>query len=296
MRLARLQSVVLLLLALLAALVWLSVWQATSQILEVTFLDVGQGDSILVKAPGGAAMLIDGGPAGQYGSSDTARRIILPALLVAGVNSLQAIVLTHAHDDHIGGLPEVIQQVPANMLLAPRVEGESDSYRRLIEIAHSKGIEVIPAAAGQAIVLGGGALCEILHPGPQPVFGSASDVNNNSTVMRLTYRQFSLLLPGDLEAEGEQYLLSRRPNLESTVLKVAHHGSDSATSEAFLAAVRPRLAIISVGRTNPFGCPRPLTLARLRAHGVRILRTDLDGAITVRTDGKTWNVRTYKRR
>jgi len=299
MRRLRIQSFLLVILALLAGAILLSLWQAANHVLAVTFLDVGQGDSIIIKSPAGRAVLIDGGPVGEYGGrSDVASRIIIPALLLSGITRLDAVVLTHPHDDHLGGLPAVIENVPTSMMLV-RQNGEgaeSHLFRRLLDVAQRRGVPVVQACAGQVLDLGAGARCQILHPGPQPVIGGHSDVNNNSIVMRLTCRQVSFLLPGDLEGEGEQWLLSCRPDLASTVLKVAHHGSESATSEAFLRAVRPRLAVISVGRSNRFGCPRAVTLARLRAHQARILRTDLDGAITVLTDGKRWRVHTYGHR
>jgi competence protein ComEC len=299
MRLARVQFLLLVILALLAGAILLSVWQATNRTLTVTFLDVGQGDSIIIKSPAGRAILIDGGEEGQYGGRPgTAGRIIIPALLLAGIRRLDAVVLTHPHDDHFGGLAGVIENIPTGILLLRRDQGaaESQLFQRLLDVAERRQVQVVQATAGQVLNLGRGVRCEILHPGPQPVIGTHSDVNNNSIVMRLTYRQVSFLLPGDLEAEGEQWLFSRRRNLASTVLKVAHHGSDSATSEGLLGAVRPRLAVISVGRWNRFGCPHPVTLARLRARDARILRTDLDGAIAIRSDGQTCQVRTYGHR
>ena len=297
MRAQRREIILLLVLAVAAALLWLHIWRGTQQALVVTFLDVGQGDATLIRAPSGRSVLIDGGGrAGtSAGASHVGTRILLPALLASGVRRLDAVVLTHAHDDHVGGLPDVLEQVPVGMILDPQMKHPTASYRNFTQTAEKNRIPVKRAVAGQALNLGGGAVAHVLHPGPQRLVGTSDDLNNNSVVIRLTHGRISFLLPGDLDAEGEEFLLAHTGDLASTVLKVPHHGSDAGTTMAFLRAVKPAVAVISVGRGNPFDLPDPDTLERLKVAGARILRTDVDGAVTITTNGETWQVSTHRR-
>jgi len=150
--------------------------------------------------------------------------------------------------------------------------------------------------AGQVIRLGPEVQAFVLHPGLPWISGSSSDLNNNSVVIRLVYRRVSFLFTGDIEAEAEQALLAREADLSSTVLKVGHHGSQTSTTEEFLEAVSPELAVISVGEDNRFGHPSQEVVDRLRDQGVEVLRTDLGGAITVTTDGRRWRVKAFGKR
>jgi len=280
-----------LLLALLAAavmLVWWQAWQSLRQTLTVLFVDVGQGDCIIIHSPGGRSLLIDGG--GRRGSStapaEVGRWIIVPALYRQGIRRLDGIIATHPHDDHVGGLDEVIAQVPVEMVLDSGQPHPTPSYERLLGQVKARNVPFFRARPGQVFNLGAGVRAEVLHPSPPFLQGTGDDLNNNSIVVRLTYGQVSFLFTGDLQQEGEEALLADFPDLASTVLKVAHHGSVDATSEEFLRAVRPAWAVISVGRRNPFGHPHEELLARLNSMRIRVFRTDIMGTIVMSTDGR----------
>ncbi len=273
-----------LLLALLLALVlvvWWQAWQSLQQTLTVTFLNVGEGDCIIIHSPFGRTLLIDGGSR----EDEVGREVIIPALYREGIGRLDGIIATHPHDDHISGLDEVVEQVPAGMLLDSGQAHPTASYAGLLEEAKKRNLPLFRARPGQVFNLGGGVRVEVLHPNPPFLQNTEDDLNNNSVTLQLTFGEVSFLLPGDLQKEGEETLLADYPNVSSTVLKVAHHGSLDSTSQEFLEAVRPKWAVISVGQENPFAHPHPQALARLKATGARVFRTDIMGTIVMRTDG-----------
>jgi len=286
--------ILLLVLSAAVVFVWIGAFHALQQGLVVTFLDVGEGDCLLLQSPAGRAILVDGGgrPDNPQAGEVLAARTILPALLVRGVRRLDAVVITHPHDDHIGGLPAVIRELPVGMILAPHVEGHeiSPDYHHVLDLARERRIPVHLAAPGQSFHLGQGIVGTVLYAGSG---FEAENLNDVSVVLRLVFGEFSALLPGDLEADGETRLLARRVYLHSTVLKVGHHGSPTSSSEAFVRTVRPELAVISVG-SNPYGHPNPGVVARFRAAGTRVLRTDQNGAITLHVDGRRWHVETFR--
>ena len=278
------------------AAVWFGVYSALDRTLEVTFLDVGEGDSILVHAPSGLNVLIDGGgrPGEVKGGWDVGRQVVVPALLVAGVRRLDAVIATHFDADHIGGLPAVLDEVPAGMLLCGGVPFASGRRDRLLASAGENGVRVKGALLGQVFHFGPGIRALVLHPGPVPMTGTGSDSNNNSAVLRLVYGDVSFLFTADIEAPAQRAVISRGLTLHSTVLKVPHHGSADAALPAFDRAVHPALAVVSVGVGNSYGHPSRAALSALMATGARILRTDLSGAIMVRSDGHAWRALTYR--
>lgn len=294
----RWERLLLIALALVAALCWRYVWRSANRLLVVTFLDVGEGDSAVVRAPSGLTILIDGGGevGPQPGPGDAGDNVVAPALMMFGVRRLDAVVLTHPDEDHVGGLDSVLEEVPARLIVEPGLAVETDSYEDFRDQARRLRVPVHRGRAGQIFRLGDGITARVLHPGGAPITGTGADTNNNSVVLRLVYNDVSFLLPGDLEREGEQVLLDSGAPVRSTVFKVAHHGSDTGTSPVFLAAVKPKLAVVSVGRDNPFGHPSRLTLSRLRQAGATVMRTDVDGAITVKTNGKWWEAEANWRR
>jgi competence protein ComEC len=276
--------------------------------LQVTFLDVGNGDAILIQAPTGRTVLIDGGPfrAGPP-AYDAGERVVVPALLAAGVSRLDMVVATHLQADHIGGLPAVLQAVPVGCLLLSDTGEDTAAADRLRYVAHQQEVRVAPARRGQKINLGRGLRAYVLWPAVPPLTGTDSVANDNAVVLKLVYGRVSFLFTSDIGAAAESALLQHSGNLAGTVLKVAHHGSRSATTPGFLQAVHPRIAIFSVGtepergtspwdRTNTHGHPARLVQQRLRQGGARLYRTDLDGAVTVRTNGRSLRVQTYGER
>jgi competence protein ComEC len=259
----------------------------------VTFLDVGQGDAIVVRAPSGRVLLVDGGGEveGHLTGYDVGARRVVPALRRHGVRSVDVVVLTHAHEDHVGGLPAVIQNFPVGLVLDAGVPHPAPSYARFLWVVRARGLTRVRARQGGRLELGGGAVATILNPPDPPLEGTGSDVNANSVVLRVRYGAHSLLLTGDIEALTEIRLLRQNHNLRSAVLKAAHHGSATSSSPAFLQAVSPRVAVISVGARNPFGHPHPAAVDALRASGAAVYRTDRHGAVTVVTDGRLLWVR-----
>jgi beta-lactamase superfamily II metal-dependent hydrolase len=263
-------------------------------LLAVQMLDVEQGDGILVQTPDLVRALIDAGPAPVEGGSpfSAGRDKIAPFLREAGIDRVDAFVISHAHADHIGGLPYLLQSVPIGRVYDPGFAFTSDLYVEALErIEQSEGaIDYGIVRQGDSIQLGKDVLCQVLAP-PQPyISGTRSDCNSNSIVVRLVYRNVSFLFMGDAEEETEKALAEYGNGLRSTFLKVAHHGSRYSSSKHFLDLVRPRYALISCGRNNAFGHPHEEALERLHEAGADILRTDLHGDVLVLTDGESYKI------
>lgn len=270
-----------------------------SSSLKITFLDVGQGDAIFLQTPGGQNILLDGGgqPAYFQKKREVGEQILLPFFRKQGIRKLDLLLVSHFHEDHIGGLKTVLEQVPVKKLfLGQKAIEDNPGAQAFWQLVEEKQLPWAQLRAGQTILLDSGIVLQVLHPGGQLLEGTHSDLNNNSLVLKLVYQNFSLLLPGDLEAEGEVDLLAReRENLASDVLKVGHHGSAFSSQEEFLQAVAPKIAVISVGRHNSFGHPSPQTLATLEKRKIKIYRTDRDGAIIIETKGDGYLVKTVKK-
>jgi competence protein ComEC len=260
--------------------------------LEVTILDVGQGDSLFVVFPGGKTLLIDGGGsfggfAGQelHAGTDPGEEAVSPYLWSRGFQKLDVVALTHAHQDHIGGLTAILQNFQVGTLWVGR-EVESAALVRLEELARKKKILAAHEMKGQKFSWDGVA-GEFLWPEISAGEVAPGAKNNDSLVLRLQYGNRTVLLPGDAEVQAERDMLVENSEkmLRADVLKVGHHGSKNSTTLEFLKAVHPGVAVISVGEDNPYGHPNRELLDRLKLTGVRTLRTDRDGAVHVLTDG-----------
>lgn len=270
--------------------IWSQALRHETDTLRVVVLDVGQGDSIFLRTPSGKTVLVDGG--GRAGDSEgdvVGRQVVAPFLRREGVNRIDVMVLTHPHDDHVLGLIPILSQFTVGKVLDTGIPHGSEAYTRFLELIENKHIPYTLAVRGQKIDFGDGVRAEVLNPSnPRP----GDDANNQSIVLRFTYGKSSLLLAGDADDQAESDMMSAGVNVHSTVLKVAHHGSESATSDRWLDAVRPRVAIISVGWHNQFHHPSDDVIARLRARAITVYRTDQHGAVIVDFTPHTYRVQT----
>ncbi len=258
--------------------------------LTIVALDVGQGDSFLILTPERKAVLIDAGP------PEAADRV-REALTRYGVLQLDLIIATHPHADHIGGMVAVLDAVPVRMFLDSGQPYPTRTYTRMLEKIREKGIRFVVAEAGQEFQIGAGVRLAILAPFPTRFQGTRSDENANSIVARLSYGAFSILFTGDSERETEDRLVEQENGTEplaARVLKVAHHGSRFSTTRPFLERVRPEVALIACGADNAYGHPAQETLDRLRRWVRELHRTDLEGEIVIRSDGRRYEVHTER--
>jgi competence protein ComEC len=264
-----------------------------SRTLRATFISVGQGDSALVEFPGGRTMLIDGG--GFYNTSfDTGERLVGPLLLFKKIKRLDYVVLSHAQRDHMAGLAFVIENFDVGEFWW---NGVGD-LRGLKKVLKEKGTRVRIVDAGSVGLDVGGVLVSVLHPLEEGGADKAPlGINDSSIVMKLSYGARGLLFTGDIGRDTEAAILRRAGNaaLASDVLKAPHHGSRSSSSRAFLKVVSPKTVVVSAGRANPFGLPHEESLENFKSVGSSVLRTDLDGAIEISTDGAGLESRTYGR-
>ncbi len=260
--------------------------------LEVTVLDVGQGDSLFVVSPGGRTLLIDAGGMfsgfpgrEEHHGVDPGEEAVSAYLWSRGYQKLDVVALTHAHQDHIGGMTAILENFRVGRLWIGR-EVSSPALARLEELARKRKIPIEHELRGKSFIWDG-VSGEFLWPETVPDEIAPSAKNNDSLVLRLHYGNRSVLLPGDAEKESESAILAENSAevLRADVLKIGHHGSKNSTTAELLAEVQPRLGIISAGEDNPYGHPSPQLLERLEKAGVRILRTDRDGAVHVLTDG-----------
>ncbi len=276
--------------AVLGALAVAAVMQALQvpvpRTLRVTVLDVGQGDAVLVQAPDGSALLVDAGPA--TGGFDAGERIVVPALRHLGVRRLDALVITHPDDDHAGGAAAVIRALDVRHVCisgdwSGRPEGEV--LQRAIRMRGSRGPALRHVRAGDRIPLD--PCVRVCVLAPERANAAQPAGNGTSAVLRISHGSVRVLLTGDAGLEEEDAMLQRFGDLlRADLLKVGHHGSRSGTGAAFVRNVRPVWAAISCGRHNRFRHPRPEVLARLRAMGARIPRTDVSGAVMFESDGR----------
>jgi len=256
--------------------------------LRVTFLDVGQGDAILVEVPEGQRLLVDGGPAGNQ-RLDVGERVLAPFLWNRPTQRLDVVALTHPDSDHSGGLRAVLTRFGVREFWENGrwVTGTEETLRAVERSGACRRTLV----AGQRLWLGS-ALLTVLNPdGSRPLDEPPPEgQNEESLVMRLDWRGFSILLTGDLGGPGEERLLEQHAPVRALALKVGHHGSRYSSTSAFLDATDPAVAVISVGARNSFGHPTSEVLGRLEAAGARVYRTDRDGAVILETDGVTLSI------
>lgn len=241
--------------------------------LKVHFIDVGKADAILI-TQGDHAMLID---AGNAEDAETVSNY----LLNQGISKLDYLIGTHPHEDHIGGLSYIINHFQNGVLLMPEVENPSETaLEDTLNAAASNGLTVNNPVVGQSFALGE-ALCTILGP----MGSEENNINSYSIVVRVDFGNTSFLFAGDAQTINETAMIKAGENLKADVLKIGHHGSSGATSQAFLDAVKPIYGVISVGEENSYGLPAKTTLKRLADNGIELYRTDLNGTVVATSNG-----------
>lgn len=253
---------------------------ASSGSVEVHFIDVGQGDAILIRAHGSKAMLIDGGEAGSG---------VLEYLRSKGVQQLDMVVATHPHSDHIGGLVEVLQAIPVAEVVTNGQPHTTKTYERFLDAIAAAKAKYREVKRGDRLQLGDLSF-GVLHP----TSATGSNLNNQSVVLRMVHGQVTFLFTGDAEQEAEASMLRSSVPVGATVLKVGHHGSRTASSPEFLGLVRPEIAVYSAGVGNTYGHPHPETLAALANIGAKVYGTDTHGTVVVTSDGTGYSVMTSK--
>jgi competence protein ComEC len=268
-------------LLLLAALVSYTAATMPDDELHVSFLDVGEGDAIFIQK-GNQQVLIDGGPGPQAIDLGLSRRMPF------WDRTIDLLVLTHPHSDHLAGLVEVLRRYRVGQVLYPALDYHSPLFDEWLRLIAERGIKSTVACVGQQVALGDGAIMEVLNPPVNPLSGSESDLDNNSIVLHLRDGKVSFLLAADIMRDTEWELVRERADLSGTVLKVAHHGSDTSTTPEFLAVVNPQTVVISCGAGNKFGHPNDVIVNRLvqKLGEGNIYRTDKYGTIEFITDGK----------
>jgi competence protein ComEC len=243
----------------------------------VEFLDVGQGDAILIRSPEGKAALVDAGPSGR----------VVDLLRDRGIESLDLVVVSHHHIDHYGGMAAVVRAYRPRVFLDADSPHMTPTYLKLLEQIRQAGVTAIRAGP-RARKIGLGSVAITVFPQAP---SNEKEENNNSIGLRVELGDFSALLTGDSERSERRWWMSNVPDLCASVqvLKLAHHGSRNGTDRAWLNLTRPRLAVASMGRDNEFGHPHPETLALLRSLDIPLMRTDESGPILIRTDGRDWS-------
>lgn len=263
--------------------------------LELTMIDVGQAESLFVALPTGKLMLVDGGGQVSFRGRPASRLdfgedVVAPYLWSRSIRRIDVIVVSHAHDDHMGGVPSLLRNFGVRELWTGAMP-DTPAWRAIEKEARARGIRIVPLTSGRTFGFGG-ARFDVLSPPPDYI--AQEPKNNDSLVVRLSWRGRSFLLTGDAERQVENELVARGVPLKSEVLKVAHHGSQTSTTEPFLDSVNPVFALVSAGFENSYGNPHPRVVARLETRRIPLLRTDLWGLVTLTTDGRRYKLDTVR--
>lgn len=273
---------ILLILGIVAVLVFIPAFWVTfsaSSDLEVSFLDVGQGDSTLIKTPSGQNILIDGG-------ADNKVIDRLSEELPWWDKQIDLMILTHPHDDHVGGLVDVIKRYNVKKIVYTGVVHTSPNYLAWLDLIKERKIPLVIIDRPQTIHFGDDCRLEILYPFDSLLGQSVSNTNNSSIVAKLIYNQVEFLFSGDAEVEIERELIEAEVNLQADVFQAGHHGSDTSNSQEFLDKISPQITVIQVGEDNDFGHPSRRVIKRLERKNSQIFRNDLNGTISIVSDGE----------
>ncbi len=252
--------------------------------LKIHMIDVSKGESILFQTPSGKNILLDAGRGPQpWHDYDYGEKRVLPYLKYLGVKKLDAVMISHPHYDHCGGLPAVMKVMEVDELIDSGHKHTTTKYYKVLQAAMEKGLKYRRVRAGDKLDLDPALKIKVFNP-PSPT--AYKDKNNSSVVMKITYENVSILLTGDASKKAEPKVVrSYGRDLKAQILKVGHHGSKTSTTESFLSKVMPEIAIISCGFKNRYGHPTKEVLRRLERKKVKVYRTDLDSTIVITTDG-----------
>ena len=274
-----------------AVAVWLPLLPGGTGRLELHVIDVGQGDALALRTPGGRWVLVDAGR--RWDGGDAGRRVVVPYLRRLG-GPVAAFVLTHAHDDHAGGAASVVEALHPAQWWEPAFVTGSEGYRQALETVRREAVPWHRVRPHDVLSIDG-VRFEVVAPDSSWT-AAQSDANETSVVLRVSFGKIAFLLTGDAEASEEEWMVSHANMLHAQVLKVGHHGSRTSSSAAFLDAVQPMLGLVSVGADNSYGHPSPETVQAFAERGIPLLRTDREGSIVVSTDGSTLTVQTRRER
>lgn len=263
--------------------------------MRIYFIDVGQGDSSLICTPTGKNILIDGGGSRTPEKYDVGEKVLLPYLLDRRIKKLDYIIISHFDADHAQGIEAVIDKIKVKNIVVSRQASQSVEYDKIIKMCKEKKIKIIDVKRGEKIVIDKYAYFDILHPGDTLLDDGKGGLNANAIVAKLNYKMdnklFTVLFTGDIEYDAEQELVKEYGNkLKSDILKVAHHGSKTSSSQEFINLVKPEIALIGVGKDNTFGHPNYGVIEKLKKIKAKIYRTDLDGEIIIKMEAKKYGV------
>ena len=246
-------------------------------------IDIGQGDSTLIITPRNKTILIDGGGSLSY---DVGKNTLIPYLLDRKVKKLDYVIISHFDQDHVGGILSVLDKIEVKKVVIG-VQGEnSEQYKEFCKITKQRQVQVVVVKKGDIIHIERDVMIKILFPGDNLI--TKNVLNNNSLVAMLKYKDFKMLFTGDIEEVAEQQLIKMYPDnqLKADILKVAHHGSKTSSTYQFLELVKPKIALIGVGKDNKFGHPNDIVLERLKQYHIKVYRTDMEGEIVLESNGQ----------
>lgn len=254
---------------------------SNQQPLTIKVLDIGQGDAILIRTAN-EVVLVDTGDIPM-------RDKLVSYIKNEGITTIDKVIITHPHADHLGGMPGVLNNFTVKQIFDSGLTTTTSLYRQYLTTVQKKNIPFQTVTPGTQIDIGGGVALKVMAP--EKPFITNSELNNNSIILKLIYGKFSMLLPGDAEREEEgRVLKSYGAELKSTILKAGHHGSNTSSTPAFLKAVAPETVVISVGQNNDYHHPHPSTLRKYTDLKFKVYRTDTDGTVTITSDGQSYNI------
>ncbi|MCX7956306.1 MAG: MBL fold metallo-hydrolase [Endomicrobia bacterium] len=262
----------------------------SSSLIKAYFLDVGQAEASFIITPSSTTLLIDAAD-----TSPANFKYVYDFIKQKGFSKIKYLIISHPHEDHIGGVKYLLENLEVEKIYDPNIPTNSKTYNEMIKIIKEKNINYNLAREGVNIKLEEDIILNVLYP---PANLLSRSINNNSLVARINYKKFSILYTGDIEKKAEIFIVEKYKYnskvIGSTVLKVPHHGSSSSSTDKFIKLVYPEIAIISCGVNNKFGHPHIETLEQYNKYNIKIFRTDIDGTIEIISDGNTYRIKKIK--